>query len=73
MAINIEAIIWYGALADSVFGNLAVWFFPKFSKQFKKYKFFSRYFPLTKGWMVAYLGLVLWVGYGLYRLGVLPY
>ncbi len=71
--VNFEVIIWYLFLLDSSLGNLTVWFFPKFSRQFKKYKFLNKYLPATKGWMAVYLGLVLWVGYGLFRLKILPY
>ena len=71
--VSIEAIIWYLVLVDSVMGNFAVWFSPKLRKVYRKIKFFSKHLPATRGWMAVYLALVLWVGYGLYRLGVLPY
>ena len=66
--VNFEAVIWYLFLADSVLGNLAVWFSPKMRKFYRKQKFLHKYFPVRKGWMFVYLLLVLWVGYGLYRL-----
>jgi len=74
MAINIEAIIWHLFVLDSIGANIAVWFFPSFTKWYKK-KMPSLYkhLPLTKAWALVYLVLVLWVGYVLYRLGVLPY
>jgi hypothetical protein len=71
MAINIEAIIWYLFLLDSVGAVIASWCCAKrLNKTFKK---LFKHLPLTKGWALIYLGLVLWVGYTLYRLGILPY
>tara|TARA_Y100000296_G_scaffold86919_1_gene128664 strand:+ start:1892 stop:2113 length:222 start_codon:yes stop_codon:yes gene_type:complete len=71
MVWNIEAIIFYLFLLDSLGANIAAWFFSKwYKKTFKKSWFFKR-LPLTKGWAFVYLALVLWVGYGLYRLGIL--
>lgn len=71
MVWNIEAIIWYGFLLDSIGATIVSWCCAKWVK--KNYKFVYKHFPITKGWALAYLGLVLWVGYGLYRLGILPY
>ena len=72
MAINIEAIIWYLFLIDSVGANIFVWGSPKFTKWYKrKYKKLLKYLPLTKAWCFVYLILVLWVGNALCRLGVL--
>jgi len=65
----IETIVWYIFLADSLITNLIAWSCPKWYG--KKYKKFSRVFPLTKGWGILYLALVLWVGFSLSRLGVL--
>jgi len=72
MAFNIEAIIYYIFLLDSIVDNLVIWFFPNLNKWYKK-KWFSKYFPATKGWGLWYLILIIWVGYSLYRLGILPY
>lgn len=71
MPINIEAIIYYIFLADSLMANFVAYFKPKWYK--KTYKSFSKIFPISKGWCALYLFLVLWIGYALYRLGVLPY
>ena len=72
--VNLEAIIWYGFILDSIGANIAVWFFPSSVKWYKKkLPSFSKFLPLTKGWALLYLGLVLWVGYVLYRFGVLPW
>ena len=71
--VNIEAIILYAFVVDSLGANIAVWFFPKSIKWYKK-KFprVSKHLPLTKGWAFVYLFLTLWVGWTLYRLGILP-
>ena len=69
--VNIEAIIWWGLLLDSLGANFMALFYPGWYK--KTFKGLWKHFPVTKGWAAFYLVLVLWVGYGLYRLGVLPY
>ena len=71
MVLNIEAIIYYAVLLDSIGANIMISFFPNWYK--KNYKGIYKHFPATKGWALMYLVLVLWVGYGLYRLGILPY
>jgi hypothetical protein len=74
MVWNIEGIIWFLVLLDSIGANLAVWFFPGLARWYKRnYKWVYKYLPLTKGWAFAYLVLVLWVGSGLYRLGILSF
>ena len=65
----IEGIIWYLVLLDSLGANTMAWFFPKRGKKFMKG--FWKHFPVTKGWAAFYLVLVLWVGSGLYRLGLI--
>jgi hypothetical protein len=71
MALSIEAIIFYFLVIDSVCGNLIVWFSPKLLNWYTTtWKKFSRVFPANKGWMALYLILVLWIGYGLNRLGI---
>lgn len=69
--VMIEAIIWWGFLLDSIGANMVAWFFPKWYK--KEFKGIWKHLPVTKGWCAIYLLLVLWTGYGLYRLGILPY
>jgi len=71
MAFNIEAVIWYAFLLDSVGANVVAWtchdwFMKRFPRLFK-------HFPLRKGWALLYLSLVLWVGSVLLRLEVLPW
>ena len=70
--VNIEAIIWYAVLLDSIGANIAVWFFPSCVKWYKKkMPRFSKFLPLTKGWALVYLAFTIWVGSALARLGVL--
>jgi hypothetical protein len=68
---NLEAIIWYIFLLDSLIANLAAWFFPK--DYIKKYKKIAKHFPITKAWCFMYLVFVLWVGWALSRLAILPW
>ena len=67
----VEALVWYAFLADSFFANIASWCFPSWFKKRKNNLW--KHLPLTKAWTTLYLLLVLWVGWTLLRLGVLPY
>ena len=69
--VMIESIVWWVFLLDSVGANIMAWCFPNWYK--KEFKGFWKHFPVTKGWALFYLVLILWVGAGLYRLGILPY
>jgi hypothetical protein len=69
--VNVEAIIWYLFLLDSLGASLFAWFMPKWSK--KKFPKLTKHLPLTKAWATIYLVLVLWVGSALHRMNVLPY
>tara|TARA_Y100000034_G_scaffold134864_1_gene204595 strand:+ start:2679 stop:2906 length:228 start_codon:yes stop_codon:yes gene_type:complete len=75
MPFNIEAAIWYLFLLDSLVYNLIVWLnLKEIKKDYNKnFRTFSRLFPLTKGYAMLYLFLVLWVGFTLLRIGVLPW
>ncbi len=66
-----EAVLYYLFLIDSLFANFFSWFYPNFGKKNKQLKKFYRHFPLTKSWSGLYLLLVLWIGFSLYRLGIL--
>ncbi len=67
--VQVEAIIWYLFVIDSLGANIAVWLFPKSVTWYKKkLPRVSKHLPLTKGWAFIYLGLVLWVGYMLFGL-----
>ena len=70
MAIGIEGIIWYIILLDSVGANIVAWCCAKWYKK-NMTKGIVKHFPATKGWCLWYFILVLWVGYGLSRLGLL--
>ena len=62
--LGIREIIFYLLLLDSIGANIAAWFF---SKQYqKKFKWFSKRFPASKGWCIWYLIMVLWIGYLVY-------
>jgi len=68
MVYTIESIIFYLLLIDAIGANIVVWFFAKWYR--KNAKGFVKHFPPSKGWALMYLVLVLWVGYGLWRLGI---
>ncbi len=65
----LEAIIFYLLLIDAVGANIVAWTGIG-EKMFTKYTFFTKYFPVTKGWTLYYLILVLWVGSALVRLDI---
>lgn len=72
MVFNIEAIIYYAILLDSIGANITIWCYSRWYK--KNYsKGIFKHFPASKGWATAYLILVLWIGWLLLRLEVLPY
>jgi len=65
----VEQVLYYLVLLDALGANVFAWIFPKWQKKLPRW--FTKHLPVTKGWSLVYLVLVLWVGYGLYRLGVL--
>ncbi|MBR9701461.1 hypothetical protein GOV13_00900 [Candidatus Pacearchaeota archaeon] len=67
---SLEAIIWYLFLLDSIGANITAWFFGGWFKK-KMGKGFWKHLPVTKGWTFIYLALVVWVGVGLWRLGII--
>ena len=71
MLFNLEAIIYYLILLDSIGANIMIWCCSKWYK--KNYKGLIKHFPASKGWATTYLILVLWIGWLLLRLEVLPY
>ena len=72
MELSIEAIIFYLVLIDSICANIAVWCSPKLMKWYTKYwAKFAKEFPLARGWTIFYFVLVVWIGYGLNRLGII--
>lgn len=61
---QIVKIMFFVLLADSLIANLITWFGGK--DYFNKMKFFKRFLPLTTGWTIWYLTLVLFIGYVIY-------
>ena len=71
MVYTVESIIWYLVALDAIGAVIFAFFCDGCNKWYKKnYAWFWKHLPLTKGWALAYFGLVLWVGYGLLRLGI---
>ena len=68
---NIEVIIFYLLLIDSIGANLVVLFGPKWYT--KHFRLISRVFPPAEGWALYYLILVLWIGSILWRAGALGF
>jgi hypothetical protein len=68
---EIEAIIWFLFVVDSLVCNYIAWFKKKGYKA--KFKTMSKYLPITKLWAFFYFGFLAWIGYSLYRLGILPF
>jgi|TARA_Y100000310_G_scaffold111725_1_gene110139 hypothetical protein len=71
MVFNLEAFIWYLILADSIGANIMIRCCTKWYN--KNYKGLARYFPASKGWCGMYLILVIWIGWSLSRLNILPW
>lgn len=70
MATTIEMILYILVLTDAIFANVAAW--GTFGEELTKhYGVFSKYFPITRGWTTYYLVMVLWIGWALFRLGVI--
>jgi len=61
---TILQIIFWLLLIDSLIANYISWFGNK--EYFNKFKFFGRFMPITKGWTIWYLILVLFIGYIIY-------
>lgn len=61
---TILQILFWILLLDSLIANIIS--YAGFQKYFNKFKLFSRYFPITKGWTSTYLVLVLIIGYLIY-------
>jgi hypothetical protein len=68
---KIEAIIWILFLLDAIFANITTWFASKWYKKNFNKGFMKKHLPLTKGWALIYIVLVLWLGYTLLRLGII--
>lgn len=70
MTTTFEIILYFLVLADSIFANVAAW--GTFGDELtKRYSIFGKYFPIRRGWTTYYLVLVIWLGWALFRLGVI--
>jgi len=69
MVLSFESAVYYLVLLDSIGAIILSFFFADW--YMKNYKGFWKHFPATKGWAIWYFVLVLWVGWGLLRLGIL--
>ena len=67
-----EAVLFYLFLLDSLGAVIVSLFFAKWYKK-NINKGFVKHFPVTKGWAIFYLILVLWIGSLLNRLGIIIY
>ena len=67
----IEAIIYYLVALDMISYNLICWFDGTWYK--KNFSVLARYFPAKKGFGAYYLILILWLGWSLWRMNVLPW
>jgi hypothetical protein len=65
MPISLEAIIFWILLIDSIGANITAWFFPTSYKK-NISKGIVKHFPVSKGWCLYYLILVLFIGYLIY-------
>jgi phosphotransferase system glucose/maltose/N-acetylglucosamine-specific IIC component len=71
MTFNWEAILWYALLVDSIGACILGTFFMSWYE--KKLPLVHKIFPLSAGWCLVYLLVVIWIGRLLYKLEVLPW
>ena len=67
------AIVFYLLLIDSLGAIVVVWFGWGDNWYYKNLPSFSRFFPLSKGWISYYLIWTLWLGIVLWYFKVLPW
>ncbi len=72
MEFSIYSIIFYLLLIDSVGAVLLSLGYGK-ELYIKHFRIFSRHFPVTKGWTIYYLILVILYGITLYKFGELSF
>lgn len=70
MNISPEAIIFYLVFIDAVIAMLIAWS-GRGEMMNRKLGLLSRFLPITRGWTLYYLILVLWIGYALSRLSII--
>jgi hypothetical protein len=66
MAFYTEGLLWYLVLIDAIIYNVMAWTQSK--KHHKSTHWASEFFPLNRFMGFAYLCLVLWTGFALYRM-----
>ena len=64
LPMSILLFIFYVLLFDSLVAVFISW--SKYKDYFNRFALFKRFMPLTKGWTLWYLILVLFIGYILY-------
>ena len=68
---NLEAIIWYALTLDCIIAGIVSLFFRDWYE--KKLPSIYKIFPVTYGWCLVYVCLVIWSGNLLWRLKILPW
>ncbi|MAL86664.1 MAG: hypothetical protein CMI23_09970 [Opitutae bacterium] len=71
MNINWEAILWYAVALDAI--GVCVLTFLYLNWYEENLPSIHKLFPLSKGWALAYLIIVLWLGSVLLRMEILPW
>jgi len=64
MNISLEVIVFWMLLIDAIGANIVAW--PGNSWYKENFRLISRFFPPARGWAIAYLIIVLWIGYLVY-------
>jgi hypothetical protein len=67
---TLETILYYLVFLDSLFAVFLAWS-GRGEDLNIKFGVFTRFFPITRGWTLYYLILVLWIGYALSRLQII--
>jgi hypothetical protein len=68
---NLEATLWYALALDCIIVIIIGIFFIDWYRE--KFPAINKFFPISIGWCLAYLCLVIWLGCLLWRLDVLPW
>lgn len=70
MELSLESILYYLVFIDALIAVFLAWS-GRGEELNQKYGVFSRFFPITRGWTLYYLILVLWIGFALTRLDII--
>ena len=68
---NYEVTLWYAIVLDWIVACIIGIFFIDWYRE--KFPSINKIFPITIGWCLAYLCLIIWLGCLLWRLEVLPW